>query len=384
VTDAEDRDAFRARVRDWLASNATPTPGAKFAGEGADPARARAWLERQRAAGFLGMTWPVSAGGQGAPEWRERILREESAAYEETAEDVFGVTFGLAAPALIAHGTAEQQARHLPRMLAGDEVWCQLFSEPNAGSDLGSLRTRAEPNDDGTWTITGQKVWTSGAQFSDYGILLARTDPDRPGPRGISCFILPMHAPGVEVRPLRQLTGDAHFSEVFMTDVVLEEDALLGDVHRGWDVTATVLAAERTLIGVGGGVAVPVAPLIELARARGQADDPSIRDGLAAAVVRERTIKLLADRVAERDRFGETSLVKLAMADHVEQTADLALAMLGPDALLAPAELDRSAASWVRVFLGQWLIRIGGGTAQIQRNIVGERILGLPVEPRPR
>lgn len=382
TSEINERNVFRTRVRDWFAANATPTPGAKFVGEAADPARARAWLDRQRAAGLLGLTWPESEGGHGAPDWQERILREESAAYEETAEDVYGVTFGLAAPALIMHGTPTQRARHLPRMLAGDEVWCQLFSEPNAGSDLGSLRTAAVQHPDGTWVVTGQKVWTSGAQYSDVGILLARTDPGRPGPRGISCFIVPMDAPGVEVRPLRQLTGDAHFSEVFMTDVVLAPDALLGELHHGWDVTATVLGAERSLIGVGGGVAVPVAPLVTLAQDRGLAADPAVRDGLAAAFVRERMVKVLADRVAERDVPGETSLVKLSMADHVERTADLALAILGPQAMLAPSALDRHAASWIRVFLGQWLIRIGGGTAEIQRNIVGERLLGLPPEPR--
>jgi alkylation response protein AidB-like acyl-CoA dehydrogenase len=375
---------FRDGVRRWFDERSSKRSGAKFTGEGADPRRARAWQRQLYDAGLAGVSWPQCYGGGGGEAWQDVVVREEASGYVDSSEDVCGTAIGLAGPVIVEHGTEAQRRAHLRPILSGDEVWCQLFSEPDAGSDLASLTTRATRDGSG-WVVNGQKVWSSGAHLSDFGLLLARTDPDRPRHRGISCFILPMRAAGVEVRPLRQLTGDSHFSEVFLVDVRLDEADLLGELHGGWAVARTILAQERTLIAGGGGLAVPVKHLVELAAMSegiGDGDGhPVHRDRLIQAWIRERLIDMLSQRFMGDEVIAMSSLVKLAMATHVELTTDLAMELLGPAATLASYELPPTMASWQRAFLGQWLIRIGGGTAQIQRNIVGERILELPLEP---
>jgi alkylation response protein AidB-like acyl-CoA dehydrogenase len=262
-------------------------------------------------------------------------------------------------------------------------VWCQLFSEPGAGSDLAALATRAVRDGDG-WVVNGQKVWTSGAHHSDFAILLARTDPDQPKHRGITYFVVDMTTPGVEVRPLRQINGVAHFNEVFLTDVRIPAANVVGSVGEGWRVAQTTLTSERTMIGSGGGVTFP--DLLSLVRSTGAAADPRVRQGIAAAYIRLELLRYLGLRIQTAISQGrvpgpESSVLKLAFSRHTAATGDLVMAAQGATGMLmgAPAPDD---GFWQQHFLGQWSIRIGGGTDQIQRNIIGERALGLPREPR--
>jgi acyl-CoA dehydrogenase len=285
----------------------------------------------------------------------------------------------------MAHGTEAQKDRFLGPMLRGDEVWCQLFSEPGAGSDLAGLSTRAERDGD-HYVVNGQKVWTSSAHVSDWAILLARTDPAAPKHKGITFFLLDMRTPGVDVRPLRQVTGVAHFNEVFLTDVAVPAENVVGPVGEGWRTAMTTLMNERTFIG-GGTLDDVAGGLVAEARARGRTGDPVLRQRLAQAHIGQQLIRYLGLRVQtalsqELPLGPESSVLKLASAVHRGRVDDLAMAVLGADGTLFDyADVDE--ASWQQHFLFQWASRIGGGTEQVQRNIIGERILGLPREPRP-
>jgi alkylation response protein AidB-like acyl-CoA dehydrogenase len=294
------------------------------------------------------------------------------------------VGIGMVGPTLIAHGTEAQKARYLDPLLRGDEVWCQLFSEPGAGSDLAALATKAVRDGD-EFVVDGQKVWTSGAQHSRLGILLARTNPEVPKHRGITYFVLDMASPGVEVRPLRQINGAAHFNEVFLSGVRLPAGNVVGEVDGGWGVTLTTLGSERSLIGGGmGGTAFP--QLLELARAHGATADPLRRQAIAAAFTRYEVLRCLGYRVQtalsqHRLPGAEASVLKLAYSRHTAATADLAMAITGATGtLLGGEDLDEA---WRQQFLGQWSSRIGGGTDQIQGNVIAERVLGLPRDARP-
>ena len=268
-------------------------------------------------------------------------------------------------------------------MLRGDEVWCQLFSEPGAGSDLAGLSTRAERDGD-EWVVNGQKVWTSGAHHSDHAILLARTDTEQPKHQGITYFLVDMFAPGVEVRPLRQINGIAHFNEVFLTDVRVPASNVVGSVGAGWSVAQTTLMNERTLIGGGGGLVF--ADLERLLRQTGRAKDPVARQGVVDAFIRIQLLRYLGLRsqtaISQGRQPGpETSVLKLAVSQHIAATGDLAMALEGAGGMLM-GESTPDEGFWQQYFLGQWSVRIGGGTDQIQRNIIGERSLGLPREAR--
>jgi alkylation response protein AidB-like acyl-CoA dehydrogenase len=291
----------------------------------------------------------------------------------------------MVVPTLLGHGTEDQKRRFIEPTLRGDEVWCQLFSEPGAGSDLAGLTTRAVRDGD-DWVVNGQKVWNSFAHFADWGILLARSDWDVPKHRGISYFVLDMHTAGVEARPLRQITGVAHFNETFLTDVRIPADQLLGAENGGWGVAQTTLMAERALIS-GGGMGLGFRDYVELARHYGRTDDAAVRQRLAATYTRFEILKWLGQRAQAATRAGrplgpEGSVAKLAISEHTARNGDLALAVQGPDAMLSGRDAYEDG-FWQQQFLGQWGIRIGGGTEQVQRNILGERVLGLPSEPRP-
>jgi len=280
----------------------------------------------------------------------------------------------------MAHGTPEQQREFLQPMLRGDHVWCQLFSEPGAGSDLASLATRAVRDGD-EWVVDGQKVWTSLGQFADWAILLARTDPDVPKHHGITYFLLDMRSPGVEVRPLRQITGTAHFNEVFLTDVRIPHRNVLGAVDDGWKVARTTLTSERSFIGGGGG-AWNVDGLIALARANGAIDEPTTRDALMRAYSRAATLTYLGYRMRtaisqHRMPGPEMFIMKLAYARHWAATMDTAMEVLGADATIT----DHDTSAWGQYFLSQYAIRLGGGTDEVQGNIIAEQGLGLPREP---
>jgi alkylation response protein AidB-like acyl-CoA dehydrogenase len=298
-------------------------------------------------------------------------------------------TIAMLGPTLLAHGTEEQKRRLLPRLLAGDDAWCQLFSEPGAGSDLASLGCRAVRDGD-EFVVHGQKVWTSGARFCDRGMLLVRTDPDAPKHKGITFLLLDMRAPGVDVRPLVQATGAAHFNEVFLTDVRVPVTDVLGAVDGGWAPARTVLANESAFIG--GGRGGSNAKLVTLARRYGRAADPVVRQRLAAHYSRERLLTVMGERIQAALRRGERppvdpSVLKLYVAENQVRAGDLAAAICGPAGVAAPgggvAEGgDDGHVRWVQAELvGRYSWSIGGGTNEVHRDNVAQRALGLPREP---
>ena len=387
--------AFRAECRSWLTAAAEPRTGPASMGALADsdPATerrnvvaAQAWQAVLADNAWAGIAWPVEHGGRGGTPRQQAIFDEEQADFAVPVS-VFVQGIGMAGPTLIAHGTDAQRTRFLRPMLRGEEIWCQLFSEPGAGSDLASLSTRAERDGD-DFVVNGQKVWTSSAQFSDWAILLARTDLDVPKHRGITYFVVDMRTPGIEVRPLRQITGVAHFNEVFLTDVRVPAGNVVGDVDGGWAVAMTTLTNERSAIG-GGRSGSVMDELLHLLRTSSpsSSSDPVLRQRVARAYTHRRILTYLGWRARTavdqgRSPGPETSVIKLAHSLHQAELGDLGLAVLGAPAL----ELDYTAleaSPWQVRFLAQWASRIGGGTEQVQRNIVAERILGLPREPRP-
>jgi alkylation response protein AidB-like acyl-CoA dehydrogenase len=391
--DTPEEAAFRAEARAWLQANArSRSDDADFSrhyhtavvddsAEAAHVQRCKQWQRKLYDGGWAGITWPKPYGGRGASPMEAMIFNQEQAAFD-VSTGVFSVGIGMAGPTIIAHGTDAQKERWLDPMLRGERIWCQLFSEPGAGSDLAGLSTRAVRDGD-EWVVTGQKVWTSGAHFSDLGILLARTDPEARKHEGITYFVLDMTSPGIEVRPLRQITGRAHFNEVFLTEVRIPAENVLGDVNGGWRVALTTLANERSLIGGGGGMVF--GDLLRLAHELAR-DDATSRQALADAFIRFEVLRYLGYRVQTAISQGrmpgpESSVLKLAYSRHVARTGDLALALEAARGMLLVDAPHHG--FWQQQFLNQWSIRIGGGTDEVQRNVIGERVLGLPREPRP-
>jgi alkylation response protein AidB-like acyl-CoA dehydrogenase len=379
--DTPEEAAFRAEANSWLAERAGPRTGVLHHRTMADDPtyvpEARAWQRVLYDGEWAGIAWPKSYGGRGGTTLQASIFAQEQARFE-VAAGLFMVAIDMVGPSIIGHGTEAQKEKFLDAMLRGDHVWCQLFSEPGAGSDLGSLGTRAERDGD-EWVVNGQKVWTSHAHHSDWGILLARTDPDAPKHRGISYFLLDMRTPGIEVRPLRQITGTAHFNEVFLTDVRIPIENMVGPPGGGWRVAMTTLTAERGAIGGGGG-AMGWADLLKVAARSRRAADPLVRQELARAFTRMQLLRYLGFRRQTALSQGttpgpESSVVKLLMSDHATRTSDLVEALLGAEGMLADETTN--------TFLNQWSVKIGGGTDQVQRNVIGERVLGLPKEPQP-
>ncbi len=384
---------FRAEARAWLEANAPRRRHdsaefkrkvtARAEDELANVAAAREWQRRIHEAGFAGISVPTEYGGRGLAPTLERVWRQEVVRYEIDL-GVFSVAVGMVVPTILVHGTEEQKRRFLPPVLRGEEVWCQLFSEPGAGSDLAGLTTRAERDGD-EWVVNGQKVWNSFAHLADWGILLTRTNWDVPKHRGITYFLVDMHTPGLEARPLRQITGVAHFNETFLTDVRIPADQVLGEVNGGWGVAQTTLMNERALIG--GATPLGFRDYVALARSYGREHDPNVRQALAATYTRFEILRWLGQRAQAAQRAGrplgpESSVAKLFISQHAAANGDVALAIEGAAGLLAGSDAFEDG-FWQQQFLGQWGIRIGGGTEQVQRNILGERVLGLPPEPRP-
>jgi alkylation response protein AidB-like acyl-CoA dehydrogenase len=386
--DSREDAEFRAEVRAWLKEHAEPLrdDGYNWSRDHEHPeyvARCRQWQHTLYEGGWGAITWPVAYGGRGDTAWHQAIFNQEAARFD-VSTGAFAVGIGMAGPTLIAHGTEDQKQRFLPALLRGDEVWCQLFSEPEAGSDLAGLRTRAVRDGD-EFVVDGQKVWNSGAQHSDWGILLARTNPDVPKHKGITYFLVDMRTPGIDVRPLRQITGHAHFNEVFLTGVRIPAGNVLGEVDGGWAVTHTTLANERTLIG-GANQGVTTQRIVDLARRCGRDQDPLVRQGIAAFHTRTRLLRFMNYRVQTALSQGkppgpEAATTKLFLSQHLARTGDLVLEIEAAGGMLSrESALDDGA--WQHVFLQQWASRIGGGTDNIQRNALGERVLGLPGEPR--
>ena len=392
--DTAEEAAFRAEVRAWLEAHA-PRRGSQPAGgrgRWRDPspevqaqhvAACRRWQRTLYDGGWAGLTWPAAYGGRGGTPMQQVIFNQEQARFEVSTG---ALTVGLAmvGPTLIAWGTEAQKDRYLDPMLRGDEAWCQLFSEPGAGSDLAGLITRAEPDGEG-WVVNGQKVWTSLAQHSQWAILLARTDREAPKHRGITYFLLDMATEGIEVRPITQIDGVAHFNEVFLTDVRIPGNQIVGAVDEGWNVARTTLQSERAAIGSGEGLRFE--DLRGLVSDTGGGTSAHVRQEVAAAFTRFELLRYLGLRVQTALSQGrppgpESSVMKLALSGHIAATTDLLLELEGAAGMLA-AESAPDGGFWQRQFLSQWSIRIGGGTDQIQRNIIAERVLGLPREPQP-
>ncbi len=382
IGDSPEEAEFRATANAWLGQHASPRPSTQTShyDDLSDHVReCREWQRTLHDHGWAGIAWPKVFGGCGGSPIESAIFNEEQARFA-AATGAFAVAIGMAGPTLMAHGTTEQQRELLPAMLRGDHVWCQLFSEPGAGSDLASLATRAVRDGD-EWVVTGQKVWTSLGQFADHAILLARTDPDVPKHRGITYFLLDMRSPGIDVRPLRQITGTAHFNEVFLTDVRIPHSNVVGEVGNGWKVAQTTLTSERAFIGGGGG-AWSVDGLIALAQSNGAIHDLPTRQALMRAHSRAATLTYLGYRLRtafshKRMPGAEMFIMKLAYARHWAATVDTAMAVLGASGMLT----DGEAKGWGQYHLSQFAIRLGGGTDEVQANIIGEQALGLPREP---
>jgi alkylation response protein AidB-like acyl-CoA dehydrogenase len=383
-------DDFRARARAWLAANAPRRASgddeaeAASRGQAAVLAEQKAFQAKLLEAGFAGITWPVEYGGQGLTSAEQIAWSQESRDYDLPTGAFF---IGLSMPGntLLELGTEAQKKRYLPKMLSGEEIWCQLFSEPGAGSDVASLQTSAVRDGD-EWVLNGQKVWTSGAQYSDYGAILARTDPTRPKHNGISMFIVDMHAPGVTVRPLKVATGHSPFNEVFFDNVRLPADALIGAENKGWDAAVVMLRHERIAIGtMGSSRTSPLAfdSLRDLAAGLGRTSDQGVRRDLAELYARGRAVQLFALLLREEAQAGRLpgargSVAKLAGSELGRFAGNVAADVLGDQ--IAGFDSDELQAVTVSIIAAPGSA-IAGGTSEIQRNIIGERVLGLAKDP---
>jgi acyl-CoA dehydrogenase len=353
--------------------------------EAADLRSAQKWRRTVFDAGFGWISGPPAYGGRGLPSSYERRYQAIEAGFDVPSQGPFTIGLGMVAPTILAHATPEVREAYLRPLWRGDIVACQLFSEPVAGSDLAGLQTKAERDGD-EWVLNGQKVWTSGAQLSDIGEIICRTDPSAPKHKGLTAFLVDMHAPGVEVRPLRQMTGGASFNEVFFTDVRVPDSHRLGDINNGWTVALTTLMNERASIGAGGSVGtVNTARLIGLLRHAGRTEDPLARQRLADIYINAKVSSYTSQRALARVKAGqapgpELSIAKLALTLNTKRVCDLVSAVLGPKLIADGGEWGTYA--WSELVLGFPAMRIAGGTDEIMRNIIGERVLGLPKDPR--
>jgi len=385
LDDTPEQAAYRARARSWLDEHKSEAPVLQGPGALEDEdeivAARRAWQGRLAEAGLAGVTWPKEYGGQGLGPIEQVICNQEIArAKVPGILDAIGV--GMLGPTIIAHGNEEQKARYLGPMLHGDEVWCQLFSEPAAGSDLAAVQARARQQDDGSWRLSGQKVWTTNAQFASYGLLLARTDPDVPKHKGLTMFIVPIDAAGVTVRGLRQISGEAEFNEVFFDDVALEEGAVVGGVGNGWGTGLTTLMYERVTIGLGGeGLGYnSIRFAAAIAGEEHARRDPEVRHQLGEIASELLAVRFTGYRTLTALQKGqipgpEAGLAKVTIVNGAIKAGDLIADVIGPDALSKDSE-------WAYMISFLPGLKSAGGTEEILRNTVGERVLGLPPEPR--
>jgi alkylation response protein AidB-like acyl-CoA dehydrogenase len=383
-------EAFREELRRWLAEN---LPDHRRVYPASDdelslhPDRSfdacRVWHRRLHAGRWIGAHWPREHGGRGAG-LVERLIYTEEMIAAGAPPGVNTIGLAMVGPAVMHHGTPTQQARWLRPILAADEIWCQGFSEPGAGSDLANLGTRARLEGD-DFVVSGQKVWTSNAHRSHYCILLARTDPGAPKHRGISCLLVDMTSPGITIRPLVQVTGDAEFNEVFFDEVRVPRANLLGRLHGGWEVAITILMYERMSLGSLVGLHQYVDRVLDLARRqRDAAGDPVLRQRLADLYIAGRALRLTNLRYMTRELRGEApgaegSVLKLTFTEAYRQMAEIAVQILGPaHQIWGDHPLAAEGGRWAFQALFAHRFGIAGGTDQIQRNIVGERLLGLP------
>jgi alkylation response protein AidB-like acyl-CoA dehydrogenase len=397
--------AFRAEARAWLQRHAKPREvenefTRRYASADNSPEadaehvrRCQGWQRTLFEGGWAGINVPTEYGGRGGTAKQARIFAQEQARFDVDA-GVFAVGLGMVVPTLLVHGTEEQKQRYVPALLRGDEVWCQLFSEPGAGSDVASLATTAVRDGD-EWIVNGQKVWTSLAHYSRWGLLFARTDPNVPKHRGLTYFVIDMHQPGVEVRALRQMTGQAEFNEVYFTDARVPDANRLGDVGDGWRVALTTLMNERVSIG---GTIVPQGsgPIAEAMRIwkslPAERKDAATRDELMKLWIEAEVLRLTNIRAGQNRKIGvpgpEGSTGKLAYAEGNKKIYDFCVSLLGADGMLySTYEMQRPETAMFsdsvqKAFLRARANSIEGGTSEVMRNILGERVLGLPGDVR--
>jgi alkylation response protein AidB-like acyl-CoA dehydrogenase len=396
MTRDDDLEAFRAEVRDWCRSQVPRDWRRAQTGVGDDEfvAFQKSWFAELRAAGYAVPHWPAEWGG-GMSARHQVVLHQELAVHDAPRLVLAFVSIHHAASTLLVAGTDEQRRRHLPAILDG-EIWVQGFSEPDAGSDLAALSTRARREGD-TFVVNGQKVWASGAMHADWCLLLARTDPEAPKRRGISYFLMDMASPGIDVRPIRQATGESHFCEIFLTDVVVPAENLVGAENAGWQVAQATLGAERGMtmlelaerLGNAGFRWLVQACTVPDDLGRRPIDDDRVRDRLAAFDTEIAGLRRLCRRQVERHDTGgngpaDASIVKLYYSELLQRVMDFGVEVAGLEAhtvLRKPASSGWESGAWVLDFIGSWEWTIPGGSSEIQRTIIGERGLGLPREP---
>ena len=394
--DTPEESAFRLEVRGWLEKHAelgsADDAAADALGEGLtdDDVRAsKAWQKTKADAGWACLKWPKEYGGREATSIQSVIWGQEEAKFR-TPPNVFGIGHGMCGPTVMLHGTEEQKTRWIPKMLSGEEIWCQLFSEPAAGSDLAGLRTTAVRDGD-DWVVNGQKIWTTGAQFSDWGILVTRSDNTAAKHKGLTYFVVDMHSAGIEVRPINQINGGQGFNEVFFTDVRIPDANRLDDVGNGWRVALTTLMNERASIGGGGGGSA-IGDLMDLAReieidGRPAIEQSAVKEKIADFLVRSRGLKYTGFRTLTALSQGkipgpEASFGKLVGAILGQEMGAYAMELQGVAGGLNDESASASSGSWQARYLGFPGLRIAGGTDEVLRNIISERVLGLPPEMR--
>jgi len=394
--DSPEEAKFRAEVRSWLDANAKKRVRREISaddmenGAANEMAASKAWQKTKAQAGYARITWPKGMGGIGGTPMQSIIFSQEEAKYDVAGGGPFGIGLGMCIPTLMTYGSEEAKKRYGWPAVQGDEIWCQLFSEPAGGSDVANLRTRAEKHGD-TWTINGSKIWTTGAQFSDYGIILTRTDPNVPKHKGLTMFYLSMKSPGVDIRPIKQASGGSGFNEIFFTDVKIPDSQRLGEVGNGWTVALTTLMHERLAVGGGQGGGLDVPQLMQLARTLELEDGPAIKNAavrekiadwyVRSAGLRYTTFRTMTALSRGQQPGPEASIAKIVVASKLQDLSAFAMDLEGEAGIL-----QGDAAPMHGMFQGGWLsapgLRIAGGTDEILRNIIAERVLGLPQDIR--
>ena len=388
--DTPELAAFRSNVKIWLEANATRRTDKLHMGMEGDTAfqEAKDWYKQKADDGFACLTWAKEYGGAGLTSLHEVVWTQEVENYK-TRDAHFVIGIGNCGPAIMHFASEEAKRELLPRMASAEDVWCQLFSEPSAGSDVAGLRTRAEPDGD-NWILNGQKIWTSGAQYSDYGVVLTRTDPTISKYRGLTLFMIDMRQSGVEVRPIKQMDGGGHFNEVFFHDAIVPDDYRLGEVGGGWTGALTVLMSERLAIS---GIQPTGFPqfldLVKSLELNGQpiANDPIVRDRLATWYSQYAGLQAVNKRMLTAVAKGgiagaEASLGKLVGAVMNQEIANFACQIFGPAGIVQDEELSPERAHFQQQVLFSPGVRLAGGTDEVMRNILAEQVLGLPQEPR--
>jgi alkylation response protein AidB-like acyl-CoA dehydrogenase len=390
--DSPDEAEYRATAKAWLDTNAkeylNPPPVGMTEADAIK--RSKTWQAKKADGGYAAITWPKEFGGAGGTPMQKVIYEQEESGYFMPA-NIFTIGLGMCIPTMMAYATPKQLEHYVPRGLKGEDIWCQLFSEPAGGSDLAALRTKAIPDGD-DWIINGQKIWTSGAQIADYGILVTRTDPDVPKHKGLTMFFLDMKSPGVEVKPIKQANGAKGFNEVFFTDVRIPDSQRLGDVGDGWNVSLTTLMNERLSISENAQRGVSVSLIMELAQQLEDENGPLIRNKAVRAKIAEWHYKYMGLRngryrtmtaLSQGARPGpESSINKAVNAPMLQDIAAFGLDLMDEAGVLMDPDLADFRRAFAEGYQGSPGLRIAGGTDEVMRNIIAERVLGLPADIR--